>query len=228
MKFLLTPKSGNSKTGPIAVTTSSKETCPPSCPFKKSGCYAAASALNIHWIRITAGVQGLEFPDFVKGLNALPDNQLTRLNQAGDLPGKGNRINGKQLAAIVNAGKGKRFFTYTHKPVTGNRPVAKANRAYVAHANLNGTVINLSANNLFHADSLADLGIGPVATVLPLGTANTVYTPKGRKVIKCPAQVKEYVTCSTCKLCAIPNRSVIIGFEAHGVAKRKVSEIAAN
>jgi len=228
MHYLLTPISGNRKTGPIAVTTNSKETCPPACPFRKNnGCYAAISALNIHWTRVTDGNAGVLFPDFVKGLAALPPNQLTRLNQAGDLPGKGNRINGEQLRAVTEAGKGKRFFTYTHKPVLGDSYVAKQNRKHVKEANDNGVVINLSANNLHNADELKALGIGPVACVLPLGSPDTVFTPKGHKVIKCPAQSREYVTCSTCKLCAIPNRNVIIGFEAHGVAKKKVSEIAA-
>lgn len=239
MNYLLTPVSSNRKTGPIAVTTNSKATCPDACPFKARGCYAASGVLNIHWLAVTRGINarggqaGTDFKGFLNGLNSLPVGQLTRLNQAGDLPGTNNTIDGRKLSAIVKAGKGKRFFTYTHKPVivkvkgqkrVNSRTVAR-NRAHIKTANQNGTVINLSGNNLKHADQLKALNIGPVVCVLPLGAPNVLFTPAGNKVVKCPAQTKEYVTCSTCKLCAQGKRSVIVGFEAHGMAKRKVSEI---
>jgi hypothetical protein len=175
---------------------------------------------------ISRGDNAPSFPDFIKSLAALPNGQLTRLNQAGDLPGSNNRINGDDLAAIVKAGKGKRFFSYTHKPVIGRNYVAKQNRKHIKEANANGTVINLSGNNLAHADKLKALNIAPVVTVLPLGSPNVVFTPAGNKVVKCPAQYREGVTCASCKLCAVGNRSVIVGFEAHGNAKRIVSERA--
>jgi hypothetical protein len=226
MHYLLTPVSQNSKTGPIAVTTSSKATCPSACPFKKSGCYAATGAINIHWLSVSRGQMGADFAGFIKGLNALPVGQLTRLNQAGDLPGAGNRINRKELDCIVKAGQGKRFFTYTHKPVIGKGERVRRNRAAIKAANKGGTVINLSGSNLGEADKLKALNIGPVVCVLPLGAPDTLQTPNGHRVVKCPAQTREYVTCSTCKLCAQGKRSVIVGFEAHGNAKKIVSKIA--
>ena len=226
MHYLLTPVSENKKTGPIAVTTSSKGTCPSTCPFKKNGCYASTGAINIHWLAVSRSQTGTDFKGFIKGLNALPVNQLTRLNQAGDLPGAGNRINRKELDCIVKAGQGKRFFTYTHKPVIGKGETVCRNRRAIKAANEGGTVINLSGSNLREADKLKALNIGPVVVVLPLGAPNTLQTPAGHKVVKCPAQTREYVTCSTCKLCAQGKRSVIVGFEAHGKAKRKVSEVA--
>jgi len=226
MNYLLTPISGNRKTGPIAVTTSPKATCPSTCPFKKSGCYASTGAINIHWLAVSRGQTGSDFAGFIKGLNDLPVGQLTRLNQAGDLPGIGNKINVSELNAIVKAGKGKRFFTYTHKPVIGKGTVVKRNREAIEAANKSDVVINLSASNLGEADKLKALNIGPVVVVLPLGAPDTLQTPNGHKVVKCPAQTREYVTCATCKLCAQGKRSVIVGFEAHGNAKRIVSKIA--
>jgi len=226
MHYLLTPVSENKKTGPIAVTTSSKATCPPACPFKKSGCYAATGAINIHWLRVSHGQTGSDFAGFVKGLNALPAGQLTRLNQAGDLPGAGNRINRKELDAICEAGKGKRFFTYTHKPVLGQGEVVRRNVEAIKAANQTDVVINLSGSNVNEADKLKALNIGPVVCVLPIGSPDTLQTPAGHKVVKCPAQTREYVTCATCKLCVQGKRSVIVGFEAHGNGKRKVSEVA--
>ena len=240
MNYLLTPVSGNRKTGPIAVTTNSKATCPDACPFKARGCYAASGMLSLHWLAVSRGITarggqaGTDFKGHVAGLRALPVGQLTRLDQAGDLPGVNNQIDGRKLRAIVKAGVGKRFFSYTHKPVIVkvkgqkrvNARIVKRNRAHVKAANAGGTVINLSGNNLEHADQLKALNIGPVVTVLPLGAPNVLFTPAGHKVVKCPAQTRENVTCSTCKLCSVGTRSVIVGFEAHGMGKKNVSAVA--
>ncbi len=227
MQYLLTPVSGNRKTGPIAVTTNPKQTCPPACPFRKGGCYAATGAINIHWLAVSRDQAGTDYDAHVKALSALPSGQLARLNQAGDLAGIGNRIDGTKLRAMILASKGKRFFTYTHKPVLGESQIARNNRSLVAEANKEGLAINLSGNNLEHADQLKALGIAPVVCVLPIGSPDTVQTPAGHKVVKCPAQTREYVTCATCKLCAQGKRNVIVGFEAHGNAKRRVSQVAA-
>jgi hypothetical protein len=226
MLFHLTEKSENAKTGPMPVTTSSKETCPPACPFRKSGCYAASGALNFHWLKVSNGSRGLNFKDFCQALSDLPPNVLGRLAQAGDMPGKGNRINGDMSVKLTQAVSGKRFYTYTHKPVLGRNYVAKQNRKHVKLANKNGLTINLSGNNLNHADKLKALNIGPVVTVLPIESPEMLFTPGGNKVIVCPAQSRDNVTCNSCGLCQKRDRSVIVGFRAHGNAKRAVAQIA--
>jgi hypothetical protein len=230
MLFHITEKSGNAKTGDIVVTTSSKETCPPACPFRNNGCYAASGPLNIHWTKLTNGERGQSFKDFCASLAALPVATFGRLNQAGDAPGRGNRINGKMLGQLAKALTGKRFFSYTHKPVLASKKVsefiAKQNRKHIKSANENGLTLNLSANNLKHADKLKKLNIGPVVTILGKESPEVVYTPAGNKVVVCPAQTREGITCKTCQLCSRGNRSVIIGFLAHGYAKNKVSQIA--
>jgi hypothetical protein len=224
MLYHLTVKSENVKTGPIPVTTSSKETCPSVCPLR-GFCYAALGQMNFHWNKVTNYRRGKSFKNHLKDLSKLPDNQLLRLSQAGDLPGKGNRINNRKLSKLIKAGKNKRFFGYTHKLVEGKSFVAKNNRKYIKEANKNGLTINLSANNLSHADRLKELNIGPVVAILPLNSPNTLFTPKGNKVIKCPSRYKENVTCATCQLCQ-KQRNIIVGFVAHGSAKKKISQMA--
>lgn len=224
MLFHITEKSNNAKTGDIVVTTSSKDTCPPACPFRGNGCYAASGPLNIHWNAVTNGLRGLSFKDFCSKLASLPAQTFGRLNQAGDAPGRGNRINGKMLKKLVKALENKRFFSYTHKLLLGDSYVAKQNRKHIKFANSNGLTINLSGNNLAHADKLKALNIAPVTVVLPLGSPDTVFTPKGNKVIKCPAQRIAGITCKTCQLCQKSSRSVIVGFEIHGYAKNKTSQ----
>ena len=231
MKFHLTPKSGNQKTGLIPVTTTSGETCPPECPFAgKNGCYAESGPLALHWRKVTEGKRGENFPAFLgqleNTLSSLPPRQLWRHNQAGDLPGKGSKIDVIALAKIVavNARTFSRGYTYTHKPMASVK-----NRMAVQSANISGFAVNLSGNSLAHADELAALEIAPVVCVVPLGTeTKELKTPGGRAVIVCPAQTGN-ATCATCGLCAVRDpRRPIVAFLAHGTGAKKVSAIATN
>ena len=202
MNYHLTIKSGNAKTGPIPVSTS-------------------------------AGRRGRDFPTFLRSLAdtlaKLPARQLWRHNQAGDLPGKGNRTNRKQCIALakVSASAGSRGYTYTHKPcLDGESPAAPRNRETIAAMNRAGMTVNLSGNNPAHADRLADLAIAPVVAVLPsTHEGKTFATPAGRKGIVCPAQLPgSAVTCATCGLCAVADpRRPIVGFLAHGPAVRRAN-----
>ena len=225
MYFYLNKKSKNKKTGKMPVSTSDRGTCPNSCPFKDNGCYAEGYPLKGRWDEVTTGKRGSLFSDFVNQVKALPVNILWRHNQAGDLPGDGKNIDRSSLLALAGANAGKRGFTFSHYDVETN----KHNRAAIAMANAKGFTINLSANNLDHADKLTDLDIGPVATVLPydFDTRKTT-TPKGRIVAQCPATYRDDVTCKTCGLCQKQSRKVIVGFPAHGNSKKRASTVASN
>jgi hypothetical protein len=103
----------------------------------------------------------------------------------------------------------------------------KHNARVVKRMNDKGFVVNLSANNVKHADALYDLGIGPVATVLPEAQTTNTVTPKGRKIVVCPATIRDDVSCATCQLCA-KHRDAIVGFPAHGSSKRKADSVASS
>jgi hypothetical protein len=236
MNFHITPKSKNDKTGPIPVTTSTARTCPSTCPLKNNGCYAAGGKLNLHWQAVTEHGRGHTWAGFIAHLSSVLSKQapraLWRHNQAGDLPGVGNRINKRQALqlASVNATHAARGYTYTHKPVLESESAAHAahNRDTIAEMNTAGLTVNVSANNLAHADALASLAIAPVVCVLDKSTTDrTTTTPAGRKVIICPAQLSDKVTCATCGLCAVNNPArPIVGFLAHGPSARKASAVA--
>ena len=221
MNFHMSLKSGNAKVGPIPVSTSTKETCPTTCAFYAT-CYAGTMPLGLHWRAVTEGRRGSTWGAFLASVKALPEGQLWRHNQAGDLPGEGDKLDTRALRALVHANKGKRGFTYTHKPMTG----AAARRA-VQYANENGFTVNLSANTLAHADELARHGVAPVVVVLaqPEGDATPAFTPEGRRVVVCPATYMDDMTCQRCQLCQ-RQREVIVGFPAHGTHKRAVAQIA--
>lgn len=144
---------------------------------------------------------------------------MWRHNQAGDLPGEGDAINRDKLRELVRANGKRRGFTYTHKPAT------RGNLAAIRAANKAGFTINLSADNLTEADTLAETGL-PVVVVLPSDTRKAVKTPDGRTVALCPATIADNITCMNCGLCAMAGRKAIIGFPAHGASKNKASAIA--
>jgi hypothetical protein len=219
----LTMKSSNIKTGPIPVSTTGKSSCSEICPLKDNGCYAAIGKVNIHWNRIDNNQWGKEWNDFCQDVSSIPNGFLWRHNQAGDLPmGDDGLIDQNAIQRLVIANNGKRGFTYTHHDMA-----IEHNRNMVRLMNENGFRVNLSANNLAHADTLADMDIGPVVVIQDAqnGTRADTVTPGGRKVVTCPATYKAQVTCLTCGLCA-RDRKAIIGFPAHGIAKRIVREIA--
>lgn len=219
--------SRNAKTGPIPVTTTSEETCPESCPLKKHGCYAESGPLALFWRKVTERKAGLSWEAALGEIRKLPKGTLWRHNQAGDLPGEGDKISGFHMGQLIRANKGKRGFTYTHKPVTSSNDANQiSNALLIAQANESGFAVNLSADNLSEADSLADMGIAPVVVVLPAEQTRAVKTPQGRHVAICPATISDNVTCATCGLCAEIGRKAIIGFPAHGTSKRKASAIA--
>lgn len=218
--------SGNRKTGPIAVSTSSKVTCPDSCPLKRGGCYARIGKLNIHWDRVTKGAWGIAWKDFLSQVRKLHPGELWRHNQAGDLAGPSDKIDAKALAELTAANNGRKVICYTHKPVLSGRH-AKANVEAIKSAMAGGFTINLSANSLRHADKLLSLKIAPVVTIVPSDTVKNLKTPAGNRVVICPAVTKEGVTCSSCKLCAWGKREYVIGFPSHGIMKKTVDRMAA-
>jgi hypothetical protein len=161
----------------------------------------------------------LTFAEVLGKVKALRGNTLFRWNVAGDLPGEGENIDSGMMNDLVKAAKGKCGFTYTHKNPYKNKEI-------IQDANKNGFTVNLSADNLTEADEFKALNIAPVVVVLPLEQMTNLKTPAGNRVVICPAVNRNNVTCQTCGLCQRANRDIIIGFPAHGTAKKKASEIA--
>ena len=213
--YHLTKRSDNRKTGPIPVSTSSSLTCPDACPLKKA-CYAKQGPLAIHWARVSSGSRGVSFEEFCEAVRCLPDGQLWRHNEAGNLPGTGDAIDTERLRALVEANRGRRGFTYTHKPVLDCPENAKA----VSEANRGGFTVNLSADNVTEADQLKAAGIGPVTVVVPEDVRENFTTPAGHRVVICPNVKRPELTCEKCGLCQRSDRRSIVAFPVHGISRR--------
>lgn len=210
MKYHFIRESGNRKTGPIPVTYSERETCPPSCPHYRADCYAEDFYTRLSWDKVPQ--RGGDLAALCASIAALPEGQLWRHNVAGDLPGQGETVDAHALGQIVRANIGRRGFTYTHK---------KSAEAieWAGHATRWGFTVNLSADDAGEADTLAETGL-PVTAIVPMDCPEKSYTPEGRTIIVCPAQTRDHVSCASCGLCARADRGVIVGFRAHGARAR--------
>ena len=215
----ITKKSSNKKTGPIPVSTTEESTCPPSCPFINSGCYAKSGPLALHWKKTSNGTQKnlTDWAGLCSFIEQLPPGQLMRINQAGDIPRNGDDIDTFLLEQLTKANTGRRAYTYTHHKL--NRHNVQA----IKKANANGFTISASTESLEAADAAMDKGLNAV-TVVSSKQKPPARTPAGRRVVVCPAQTKDGVTCSTCKLCS-NKRDFVIAFIAHGSQKKKIEEV---
>jgi hypothetical protein len=215
-KFLFKLASENKKTGPIPVSTTEKSSCPETCPFMQSGCYAKGGPINIHWNKIPE--KGIDSFDFLGKIRNLPKGQLWRHNQAGDLPHVDGKIDTVFLDALTQANKGKKGFTYTHHLTT------KENLKAVKKANRNGFTVNLSANNVTQAVEYANHGV-PVVCVVPSDTTKKSFTFGDKKFVVCPATYKDDIQCYNCGICQKADRKTIVAFPAHGIGKAKVDKV---
>lgn len=218
MRAHLTLRSSNSKTGPIPVSTTERASCG-ACPLKKSGCYADDFHLSMHWDAVSRGERGTNWTEHCNQIAALPDEQLWRANQAGDLPRKGTKIDKRKVARLVAANTGKRGFTYTHHSLIPH------NLDVLYQAAIGGFTVNLSADNLIDADAKSAHGL-PVTVLLPTEQRTNTVTPQGRPVVICPAMTHDNVQCIDCQLCQRGDRDVIIGFPAHSGSAKKADLVA--
>ena len=144
------------------------------------------------WRKVDSGELRTLMVYFLKRILDLPEGSLWRHNQAGDLPGIGNKIDTVILNQIVLANKGRRGFTYTLKPL--NKTNVKAIKSAIS----NGFTINCSTESLVKVDAIMEMGF-PAAVVLPKDTSVAVLkTPAGRSVLVCPQQRGKQESCATC------------------------------
>lgn len=220
--YHLTKKSSNAKTGPIAVSTTSRDSCSPSCPLFNNGCYAETGPLKLHWDRVSAGPyddkpRGTDLESFVSALKSLPEGSCFRHNQAGDLPSSQGIINIHAFGLIANACHERKLtaWTYTHHDLThyGNREIVK-------HAPQMGMTVNASAHSQSHAAELHKQGI-PSVCIVPKNESRKTWEHDGVKFLVCPAQWSDK-NCAECKLCSVAERSCVVAFKAHGTQAKKV------
>lgn len=221
LRFMVTERSSNQKTGPIVVTTTSRQSCPKSCELRGKGCYAEWGPLSVWWQRLSkpGSEFGLDFKQFLEKLRELPDDAVVRLNQAGDLPGRGRKLDRGRCRRIAKAlGHVQWAWTYTHYPATEH------NLAVVREMEqIGGVVVNFSHERAEDVETRA-----PAVVIVPSLEETPGRLADGRRVVICPAQRSKNETCSSCLLCAKGSeRRFVVGFLPHGTKAEQVRGLAA-
>jgi hypothetical protein len=190
------------------------------------------------WRKLSAGkaTNTLSLVQLMQRIRELPDGSRLRLNQAGDLPGNGVRLNETALRLLAGNAQHLRAWTMTHYPmrtgdghhgITGR--AASWNRRAVRNAAKQGLTVNVSANGIREVDANIDAGL-PTCVVVPSDhTVKVVRTRKGRRVITCPGARGE-TTCEQCggakgPLCWRADRDYAIAFPAHGKGAAKADKV---
>jgi len=228
--YSFTAVSQNSKTGNIAVTSTSSDSCPTSCPFIKTvivdavkmqlnGCYADYSYTGIQWRKLD--VIGLDYAQLLSSIRHMDKGAKLRLNVMGDLPHKDQTILVDLFNQMIDIIVKRQLNTilYTHHDLT-----IKSNLIALQSAFKQGLHVNASCESIEQAKTALDNGINAVL-VMPLNSPK-VQKIDDVKIVQCPNEYNEKIQCINCMLCAkdrTQNR-VIIGFTAHGTGKTKVSK----
>ena len=225
MNSALTIKSSNEKTGPIAVSTTSRVSCSPTCPLAgDGGCYAEAGYYTrLHWDAVTAGTRGLPPLEFIAAVFKLKSSSLFRHDVAGDLWHEGGAIRADLLRKLADATTHlKAAWTYTHHLRTSG------NLAAIRSAIRRGFTVNLSTEVRSEAARFAKRGL-PVVCIVPEGTP-AKFEQDGVTFRQCPATFEGSPTqCASCgggtPLCARANRNFVVTFPVHG-GRAKVASAA--
>jgi len=216
MNSALTTKSSNDKTGPIAVSTTARTSCPATCPLAgEGGCYAEAGYYTrMHWDAVTAGTRGLSVLEFISAVAKLRPGSKFRHNVAGDLWHESGAIRADLLRKLADATANlKAAWTYTHHLRTS------ANLAAIRSAIRRGFTVNLSTEVRSEAAKFAKRGL-PVVCIVPEGSP-AKFEHNGVTFRQCPATFDGSPTqCENCgggiPLCARADRNFVITFPVHG------------
>ena len=215
--------SQNKKTGPIAVSTSSRLNCPSTCVYNGNGCYADGGPLAINWRKVTEGELGFSWDEFLRKLKELPRRTLFRHNQAGDLLDINTQAGVNQLAELAVNAKHLRGFTYTHHKILG---LAAAEA--IRYAKDFKFTVNMSCETEAQADYHISKGRLACLTVPKSENRKLYVTDGGNRVMLCPQQTNPTVTCATCQLCYKRDPKQIIAFRLHGNGVKKADAALAN
>jgi hypothetical protein len=215
--------------GPYCTTThvSIAATCPETCPFKGSGCYAETGRYGAEVRRLDEAAKALSGLDVITTeadtidrlwLRGVPRDGAEggrdlRLHVAGDVCcAEGARVLGAAAERWLERGGGA-VWTYTHRwreiPVTAWGPI---------HA-LASTEI------LVELDEARTLGYVPAHTV-PFFETEGAYSLGSHIIVPCPAETRK-ATCVECRMClgqGLRRDNVAVGFALHGMGRADAAE----
>jgi hypothetical protein len=206
---LLVAASGTTKTGPIPVTYRPQETCPSTCPLLKNGCYGEGRIFHHAERAVTMSTEAV----YAKLRQAPKYATILRDRIVGDLVTPEGTFDWEYLLELAWAARNEGLtpFGYSHAwRMLGPDDVATIKES--------GYVLNASCETEQDVIDATALGLPVVLTGDHWVEGSKIAK---RRVMTCPAQTEPDTTCSTCKLCSLPNRNTVIRFLIHGPTRRK-------
>lgn len=220
--------SQNGKIGTAAATMAAQVSCPKDCVFiNGGGCYAedGGAGFITEKLNVLAEERGTSALEVAKVEAAAIDGIKARRGRPMRLHTVGDCATDATARIVAAASErymirgGGQVWTYTH----AWRRVAR--RAW-------GTVSVLAS-----CESVKDVRAAwrrgyAASIVVPEFRSREAYMIDGVKVVPCPAQTTDNVTCSSCGLCmdsyGLLERRTVIGFAVHGggnVVKRALAAL---
>ena len=223
--FHLTKRSSNQKTGPMAVTTTSISTCPDTCAFKKSGCYAASSFLGMFWKKLSDGQYAITWEQLLEELKSLKGS--IRLNQAGDLIStKNGKIDRNKLRSLIAASKHLDKICYTHHNDIETIKWANDRGFPLIHSANTIQDIDIMVPNSVVVSHENERGSDESLTDWRNRTRPMIDTLKdltgATRAFICPAQYMESVNCASCMACSNMKCGDVVAFIAHSNKKKQI------
>lgn len=195
-RYHLTPVSGNGKTGPIAVTTTSRNSCWAGCPFRGVFCYGEQFHMRMHWDKVSSGQRGYDRHALCVAIETLPKYSMIRVNQVGDQPlqDDGETIDLHEALPIAQSCKKRKLkaWTYSHHKKTD------VNLAAMRELTEAGLTVNASCETEEQVDRVYAQG-GLAALVVPHDEKRTSWKTAGGVTVRvCPEQRGITENCQTC------------------------------
>lgn len=230
--MFLVRSSKNEKLGPVSATYAPiAQTCPTTCPFRGAGCYAEMGNVGTQMRRIertvTLGMNGdtvaiLEGDEIADQASHVPPGRALRLHVSGDAI---TDFRAQQMARGASAWRGP-VWSYTH----AWREVKRESWGTVS--------VLASCETPGEAEEALEDGWAAaivVDTHPSDGKAWYRSSDTGRdeplRIIPCPAQTRDDITCADCRLCWDDKRlretHSVIAFAAHGSGRKRALKVLA-
>ena len=211
--------SENSKIGPASTTYVSQMSCPSLCPLRGSGCYGEDFHVGAITRKLNETAQKYVLSPLqlaraeAREIDKLSGKRDLRVHTVGDCR---TATSAKLVASAMRRYRkrgGRAAWTYTHAWLLVPR-LAWGQESVLA-----------SCESTYEAKWAMTEGYAAALIVADFAQPS-VYRADGLKILPCPAQVRDDVTCVSCRACfhadSLLRTNTVIAFRAHGSGRSKV------
>lgn len=210
-------KSSNRKIGDVSTTYVSQVSCPNTCPWINSGCYAESGMVGIYTRRLNkADITDIQAANNeATAIRNLSGKKNLRLHIVGDCKTNEAAKIVSEACDTYTSKHDNSVWTYTH---------AAAN---VDRTSWGSVSVLASVESITAAKEMMNRGYA-AAIVVDQHKDTKAYKIDNITVIPCPEQTGKSANCASCKLCwndkRLLNNKSIIAFAAHSQGVKKIQE----